>query len=450
MRRLGSALPAIACVLAAPGIASAELVARGVQDGSLALGPKGTPYVAYAHGGKIIVAARSAKRWRAETAYRAAPGWKVKAFEVGRSGPVVLVQSADTRRIVLLRRSLLGWQTVTIVSRPPPGSLLGWPGLSLAPHGGALVAYVRWKESSFATQLVLARVDSAGHVRTQRITLGGFPPSYVPPPAEPFLLGSAAHVLESSGWRGSVDTFEWMPHRKTWLGLGVDVSRGDWPLGPILVRRGPNGKVYAAWTESMLGFGFVPVNLAEHGRRGLSVRNQFVLDRALTTALALPPSGPEIAANEWVDDSDLGLDGDAQDWAGVIRNTQRIELDGWIAGLATTAKGERDLLLAGSQGLSWFRSPRKLTTLVTIGAAEGPDGAHVSGTVSGVASGQVTIYRERPGSPRERLGSVPIVGGAYSFVDRAPVDPLLYRAVYTDRRTGIPYAALLHPLGDGF
>jgi hypothetical protein len=194
----------------------------------------------------------------------------------------------------------------------------------------------------------------------------------------------------------------------------------------------------------------VPVNLAEHGRRGLSVRNQFVLDRALTTALALPPSGPEIAANEWVDDSDLGLVGDAQDWAGVIRNTQRVELDGWIAGLATTAKGERDLLLAGPQGLSWFRSPRKLTTLVTIGAAEGPDGAHVNGTVSGVASGQVTIYRERPGSPRERLGSVPIVGGAYSFVDPAPVDPLLYRAVYIDRRTGIPYAALLRPLGDGF
>jgi hypothetical protein len=442
----------LACGLAlvVAGSASADVVARGVEDGSLALGAKGTPYVAYARGGRIVVASRSAKRWRTQTAYRAAQGWKVKAFEVGPSGPVVLVQSADTRRIVLLRRSLLGWQTVTIVSRPPSGTLLGWPGLSLAPRGGALVAYVRWKGATFATQLVLARIDSAGHVRTQRITLGGFPPSYVPPPAEPFLLGSAAHVLESSGWRGSVETFEWMPHRKTWLGLGVDVSRGDWPLGPILVRRGRNGRVYAAWTESMLGFGFVPVNLAEHGRRGLSVRNQFVLDRALTTALALPPSGPEIAANEWVDDTDLGLVGDAQDWAGVIRNTQRVELDGWIAGLATTAKGERDLLLAGPQGLSWFRSPRKLTTLVTIAADARPDGAHLSGTVGGVASGQVTIYRERPGSPRERLGSAPIVGGAYAFVDAAPVEPLLYRVVYTDPRTGIPYGALLHPLDSGF
>ena len=47
MRRLGPAALAFAVVLIAPGRASAEIVARGVHDGSLALDRKGTPYVAY-------------------------------------------------------------------------------------------------------------------------------------------------------------------------------------------------------------------------------------------------------------------------------------------------------------------------------------------------------------------------------------------------------------------
>ena len=425
-------------------------MARGAQDGMLALGANGTPYVAYARGRSVVVTARGAKRWRAQTAYAAAPGWNVQAFEVGSSGPVALVQSPDTRRIVLLRRGLLGWQAISIVSRPPAGTLLGWPGLALGARGEIFVAYARWKPATFATQLVLAHVNARGRVRTQRITLGGFPPSYVAPPAEPFLLGGRAHVIESYGWRGSVGTLEWIPHRKSWFGLGVDVSRGDWPLGPILARRGHNGRVYAAWTESMLGYGFVPVNLAEHGRRGLTVKSQFVLDRALTTALALPPSGPEIAANEWVDNLDLGLDGEATVWAGVVRNSQRVELDGWIAGLATTRRGERDLLLAGPAGLSWFRSPGRLSTLVTIDAGQQSDGVRLTGTVGGVASGRVSLYRERPGSARQRIGSAPVVGGSFSFVDPAPVQPLVYRAVYTDRKTGIPYAALLHPPDGGF
>src|SRR3954451_21048989 len=73
----------------------------------------------------------------------------------------------------------------------------------------------------------------------------------------------------------------------------------------------------------MLGFGFVPVTLAVHRVGSIEVHSEFVLDRALTTALALPPSGPEIAANEWVDDFDLGLDGDRDVWAGVVRGADR-------------------------------------------------------------------------------------------------------------------------------
>ena len=445
---LRSAALAFGLALAAAGSASAELVARGVQDGALALGPKGTPYVAFMRSGKVVVAQRRARRWRSETAAAVGSGWQVRAFAVGRAGPVVLVQSPDTRRIMAVRRVLLGWQTIRLVARLPAGTLLGWPGLTLDRAGNPIVAYVRWTPANFASRLLLARVDAGGQVRAQRITAGGFPPGYLAPAAEPLLAGAQVHVLESSGWRGSVETFERYPRAKTWTGLGVDVSRGDWPLGPVLAAQGKNGLVYAAWTESMLGFGFVPVTLAVHRLHSVSVHSEFVLDRALTTALALPASGPEVAANEWVDQSDLGLDGSADVWAGVVKGAGRVELDGWIAGLAAPPSGGRDLLLARPEGLSWFHSRGRLTTSVTIDAAPAAGGVTVSGTVGGISSGTVRIYREHPGAARQLAGSASIVGGSYSFLDRAPVEPPLYRAVYTDPRSGIPFAALLHPDAD--
>jgi hypothetical protein len=445
---LRSAALAFGLALAAAGSASAELVARGVQDGALALGPKGTPYVAFVRGGMVEVAHRGDKRWRSEVADRLTDGWQIQAFEVGPAGPVVLVQSADTRHVLVLRRALLGWQTIRLVKRLSARMMLGWPGLALDRAGNPLVAYARWNPGNFATRLALARIDARGRVRETRITAGGFPPAYLPPAAEPLLVGARVHVLESFGWRGSVSTYEWYPRGKTWTGLGVDVSRGDWPLGPVLAARARNGRVYAAWTESMLGYGFVPVTLAAHALHSLSVHSVFVLDRALTTGLALPPSGPEVAANEWVDDSDLGLDGDAQVWAGVVRAADRVELDGWIAGFAAPKAGGRDLLLAGPAGLSWFHSPGRLATHVAIAASAGPGDVTVSGTVAGASSGTVRIYRESPGSSRKLAGSAALSAGSYSFLDRSPVEPQLYRAVYVDPRSGIPFAALLHPYGN--
>jgi hypothetical protein len=60
----------------------------------------------------------------------------------------------------------------------------------------------------------------------------------------------------------------------------------------------------------------------------------------------------------------------------------------------------------------------------------------------------VRIYRELPGASPELLGTARLTGGSYAFADRSPVDPLLYRAVYIDPRSGIPYAALLRPAND--
>src|SRR5947207_14884695 len=96
---LRSAALAFGLALAAAGSASAELVARGVQDGALALGPKGTPYVAFVRGSKVVVAHRAGKRWSSEVADGVTDGWQVQAFEAGRARPVVVVHGADTRQV---------------------------------------------------------------------------------------------------------------------------------------------------------------------------------------------------------------------------------------------------------------------------------------------------------------------------------------------------------------
>jgi hypothetical protein len=451
MRRLGPGVLALALVLIAPGRASADLVVRGVHDGSLALGAKGKPYVAYVRGNKLVVATPVAGHsWRSEVADNVSAGSQIMALEVGKAGPVALVLSGDNRRLTLVRRRVPGWQSIRLSTKLGRDGSLGWPGLVLDRAGLPVVAYTRWNSVSYKSQLLLSRLNVRGRVQTIRITAEGFPQSYVAPPAEPVLVGSRVHVIESYGYRGTVATFEWFPNKRTWTGLGLDAGYGDFPLGAVFGGIGPDGHLHAAWTESMIPLGDAPVTLVTRGRIADSI---FVLDRALTTGLALPRSGPEVAANEWVSPDDLGLSGQKYLWAGtIVRGESKIELDGWLAGLAVAPRSGRDILLGGPAGLAWYRSPSRLATKVTIEAADNGAGAvDVSGRVGGVGSGKVKIYRERPGEARVHIGTVSISAGAFSFVDSgAPPDrPTLYRAVYTDPRTGIPYAALLRtPVGE--
>ena len=126
----------------------------------------------------------------------------------------------------------------------------------------------------------------------------------------------------------------------------------------------------------------------------------------------------------------------------------QVELDGWLAGSRGAPRG-RDLLLAGAAGLSWFHSRRRLSTQVSIDATDEGDGSvQISGEVAGAAHGRVAVYRERPGEARVLVAKVPLSGGGFSLADTPSVRPLVYRAVYTDPATGIPYAALLRePVG---
>jgi hypothetical protein len=444
MRGLGLAALAFLMALAFVRAAPAELVARGIHDGLLAVDRSGTPYVTYVHGRNVIVSVRSPKgRWLATTVDTVSRGSEVMAFEVGVAGPVVLVLSGDNKRLWLVRRRVPGWQAIRLNTRLGQYGQLGWPGLALDRKGRPLVAYTRWNGANFNSQLLLARLDARDRVHNRRITAEGFPKSYVPPPAKPILVGGRVHVLESYGYRGTVATLEWFPQRRTWTGFGLDAGAGDFPIGPVFGGVGRDGSVHAAWTESLLSLGEqAPVTLAARGRVSDS---RFVLNRALTTGLALPASGPEVAANEWVSTDDLGLQGSKYLWAGlVVRGESHVEVDGWIAGLAVAPRGGRDVLLVGGTGLSWFRSPRRLGTRVSVEVTDQGDGSvEISGRVAGVSSGTVAVYRERPGEPRVLVARRQLSGGAFSLVDTAGTGPLIYRAVYTDPASGLPYAALL-------
>jgi hypothetical protein len=188
----------------------------------------------------------------------------------------------------------------------------------------------------------------------------------------------------------------------------------------------------------------VPVTLAE---RVTNASSEFVLDRALTTALALPGSGAEVAANRWVTAEELGLGGDEVVWAGtVVSREESVELDGWIGGLALSLKGGRDVLLERAGNIEWYRSPSKLATRISLRAFSQMDGVSLEGEIAGPGSGRVTIFRERLDGTRQVAGTAQIAGGSFSFTDRTSTRPLLFRAVYTAPGTGIPYAALSRPI----
>jgi hypothetical protein len=443
MRRLGGTTLVLVAIACGSGTAHAEIVARGAADGLLALNAKGTPSVAYVRGTRVVVATRAGKgNWRAVNAASATPGAKVMAFKIGAAGPVALVQSSDNRTLVLVRTRGNGWQTVRIAS---VGSTmaLGWPGLALDAKGLPAVAYARWNSLNLNTQLQLVRVDARGKPATQGVTRGGFPRSMVPPSAAPVFVGGRVHVVESYGFDTVTGAFEWYPDGKTWTGLGIDVSRGEFPIGPLLAGT-LQGRLYAAWSISMAAFEATPVTLAE---RVTNATSQFILDRALTSALALPASGAEVAANKWVTADELGLGGDNVVWAGtVVGADQTVELDGWIGGLAVAPNGGRDILLERGGNLEWYRSPARLTTSVRMRAFPGTDGVTLDGQVDGADNGQLTIYRERADGTREIAGTAQLAGGSFTFTDHTTARPLLYRAVFTAPGTGIPYAALSRPI----
>jgi hypothetical protein len=432
--------------MAVTGSASAEFVARA-PDGMIAVTPTGAPLVGFVRGQQFMIAHRAGQdRWTRKQAARVPRGSRLAAFRAGTAGPVAVIIGPADRSVTVLRRPRWRWLKMPLTGRLGADISVGWPGLTLAPSGLPIVAFTRWHSRSLDSQLILAKIDARGAAHTQRVTAGGWPKSYTPPPAAPVVLGNGGvHVVESYGFGGAVGTIEWIPRNRTWIGLFLSAGRGGFPIGPLFAAPG-RGVVYAAWTEQFPGslYGGFPVTLATHGRE---ITEHIVSERGVTTGLAMTPHGPEVAANEWVDADNFSFSFPQTEavWAATVSGRGGSELDGRLAGLAAVpGSGAQDLLLSRPDGLSWFRS-RSLPVHVSLGAEARADGTiALTGRVQGAHSGHVTIYREHSKSRREAAGTVRLgAGGSFALVDTARAHPTFYRAVYTDPATGIPYAKLL-------
>jgi hypothetical protein len=436
-----------AVAMAVTGSASAELVAR-VPDGMIAVSPTGKPLVGFVRGQELVIAQRTARgRWTQQRVARISKGSRVAAFEAGGAGPVAVIIGPGDRSLIVLRRKGARWLKTPLVGTLGADLTVGWPGLTLDRAGLPVVAYTRWHSRSLYSQLILTKIDARGKPHTQRVTAGGWPKSYTPPPAAPVIVrNGSVHVVETYGVSGAVGTIEWIPRSHTWIGLYLSAGRGGFPIGPMFAVPGRGSIVYAAWTEEFPGslFGGFPVTLATHGRE---ITEDVVSERGVTTDLAMTSHGPELAANEWVAADNFSFSFPQPDavWAGTVTGSGGSELDGRLAGLAAVPhSGAQDLLLSRPDGLWWFRS-RSLPVHVSLSAEARDDGTvALAGHVQGAHGGHVTIYREHSKTRRETAGTVkPGVGGAFALVDTPRARPVFYRAVYTDPATGIPYAKLL-------
>jgi hypothetical protein len=161
------------------------------------------------------------------------------------------------------------------------------------------------------------------------------------------------------------------------------------------------------------------------------------LTHGIFVSIARGEDQPEIGAYDWV-----GLGEDWFVYAGLIlqgTGSEAWQLDGRLEGFAIGKLGTRQLLLSREGGLEWFRSPASLPP-VRI-AMKVDDTGHVDGSVPGVTSGTVELYQEIPRAPRELVATLSIAADGSFEADG--LDPTaLYRAVYVDPGTGIPFGFL--------
>jgi hypothetical protein len=414
-----------ACLL--PPVAHAELVATTDSPAVMAIAPGGTPTVAYLDGRTLVATTRTAAGWRPSRVQLPplSAGVDLVAAAVGRDGrPAVLVQDPLRQWLVLAWRRPARW-LVLRVAQAARGSALGVGGLALAPNGTPLVAYAVRRPST-KTYLRLVRIDTKGKARTTQITKLGFPGSALPPSATPHVTRRGVVRVVEAYTSALID---WFPDHGKWTGQYLFASRLGSPIGPVFALPGPTSAV-VAWTQEYPSLGETHVLLQQGPPTG-DVAD--VLPHARLSALTIAGGVPEVAANDWGE-----LDGRELD-AGLVTSAGAapVELDGSIEGYVAVGTA-RQLLLATEQGLEWFSAPRP-----AIHVSLGVDAAgHATGRVDGAGGGSVSIYRELPLTDRQLVASATIEPDG-SFTAEVPVSSALYRAVYTDPATGIPYAALL-------
>jgi hypothetical protein len=423
-------LTLVAAVAAlSPSVARAEVVPGANGSPVLAVSSAGMPSVAYLDDRGLVVSTRRASGWRASRVRLPVPAKEavVVSAAVARDGlPVVLVEDFVRRAVVVAWRRPQGW----LVRRPARlsrGTQLGVGGLALERRGTPVVAYA-FRRSSGKTSLRLTRIDARGRVTTKEITKLGFPNSTTPPSATPHVTPSGVVRVVEAYTSAVID---WYPEGRTWTGQFLFQSKLGSPLGRVLALAGPRTAVIA-WTQDYPTFAASWVYVQEGEPDGDPPR---LLEHARLSALTLADGRPEIAANDWVE-----LDG----WttlAGMLAapGADPVELDGRVDGYAAVG-ATRQLLLSTDRGVEWFSTP---PPAVRVSLVVEPAGT-ATGRVDGAVAGEVQIYREAPGTGRQLVATVPIAADG-SFTAAVPASPTLYRAVYRDPTTGVPYGSLTRP-----
>lgn len=413
-----------------PASARAEIVAPTSGRGSLAVALDGTPRVVFLSGRDVVLARRGAAGWSFARIGRVPRGnTLIAGLVVDRKGRAsVLLEAYNGSWLGLASRG----GKLRIVARPRRGASFGPAGIVLDEGNRPAFAYaVRLRSGK--TFLRLVRSDANGHLRTIPITKAGFPSSALPPGAVPVLVGGRLHVVETY----TSSAIDWQPQRKGgWIGQYLFASRDGSPAGRVGAEASGRN-LWTAWSQLYATTTSVLLTLS-----ATTQETNVILDHGIFVSLLLENGRPELGALDW---------GQIDDWfayAGVLADESGAfsEIDGWLEGYVLAPGGKRQILLSTSSGLEWFEAPARPSIRVSLSA----DAAgHLAGRVEGAAGGVVQLYRETPLAPHALVASVEVqADGSFAAEDTPPASPTLYRAVYVDPATGIPYASLLRtPVG---
>jgi hypothetical protein len=347
----------------------------------------------------------------------------------GRLRTSVLVEAENGSWLALSSRG----GKLRIVARPrKKGDSFGPAGLTLDAAGRPAFAYAL-QRSSGKSWLRLVTTDARGRLRTHGITKGGFPSSAFVPGAAPVLVGRRLHVVETY----TDAAIDWGPKAGGgWEGQFLFASREGTPAGRVGALASSAG-LWSAWSEVTGEGPSVLLTLSADTQT-----TETALDTGIFASLLVDGGKAEVGAYDWA------TLGDTFVYAGVLADSDGpfTELDGRLDGYARTPSGGRQLLLSTPGGLEWFESPARPAIRVTAAA----DGGTLTGRVDGATSGTVEIYRETA-TGRTLAGETDLApDGTFSFHDTPPLSPVpyVYRAVYVDPATQIPYASLVRtPIG---
>ena len=429
LRYVKSAWIGLAAALALASPAEAEVVTTRADRGVLAVAADGTPYVAYTVGRDLRVALRPRGRW---VEYRAGrlPGADVTlaGIKVGERPHRVISVLAEDRQGRWI--SLARGSHIVSIALVAPGSHFGPAGLTVDAGDRPAVAYAVQRASG-QTFLRLVTFDRGIKARTRAITQKGFPTSAFAPGAAPVLVRGQLHVVETY----TSAAIDWGPTSGGgWEGQYLFASTLGSPHGHV----GATfifSTLWSAWTQTGPEPGDSSVLLTSSSDTQATSTLTHGIFVSLTGGVA-----PEVGANDWVN-----LAGDWPVYAGLVIQgplNAAWQLDGRLEGVVVGRKGSHHLLLSREGALEWFRAP----SLPAIEIWQGPVDAsgRISGRVINGSSGEaVEIYRELPDAPRELVARVP-VGTDGSFEADGVSSDLdnLYRAVYVEPKTGIPFGSL--------